>query len=254
LNSEAFDSAVEAWELVLIHKGLSQFGSAEFTERLAKLLGGPIHSTDEKPDGSSHKARNTGLELAVGAHFALAGFSVDFDTDADIVASDSRTTFYVECKRPSSPRISKTIDEAYSQLKTRYEGHGVGREPRGLAVISLNRLLNPETVQLRVQNTREAESTIASVVSRFLNQNEALWYNDLHDRTMAVIAYATWSVFIEGQRGLYILRDFGGKYVSNIHDRNLAHQGPDRVYFSVVLSELNKGVQRAFEGGRVNNG
>ena len=179
---------------------------------------------------------------------------MDFDTNADIVASDSRTTFYVECKRPSSVKISKTIDETYDQLKARYLAHRLGYEPRGLAVISLNKLLNPETLQLRVQNTLEAKSTIEFEVNRFLNQNETLWYNGLDDRTMAVIAYATWAVFVEGQRGLYILRQFGGKYVSNTHDRILAHQDPDRVYFSVVLLELNKGVQKAFEGGLVHNG
>lgn len=254
LGSEAFDSAIEAWELVLIHKGLSQHKSEAFRARLSELSGGPLHSGDEKPDGSSHKARNTGLELAVGAHFALAGFSVDFDTKADIIASDPRTTFYVECKRPSSFKISNTIDEAYSQLKARYIGHSLEREPRGLAVISLNKLLNPESLQLRVQSTREAVSTVDSEVNRFLNGNERLWYNDLDERTMAVMAYATWAVFVEGQKGLYILRHFGGKYVSNTHDRMLVHQDPDRVYFSLVLFELNTAVQRAFEGGMFKNG
>jgi hypothetical protein len=243
---DASDSAIEASDLVLIHKGLAKLNSPKFKEKLKTFLRGPAHSEHEKPHGSSHKARDTALELVVGSHFALGGFAVDFDTEADIVACDNETTFYVECKRPSAKRIDKIKKELYAQLGHRYAVHKDYHEPRGFAVFSLNKLLNPESLPLRVRNAQEAIDTISPIIQQFLDSYERLWYKKLDDRTMAVMAYVSMAVSVGAPRGLYILRQFGAKYVSRIHDRDIAKQDPDRVYLRTILSRLNEGALQAF--------
>jgi hypothetical protein len=243
---DSSDSAIEASDLVLIHKGLSAQKSVGFREKLMIFLFGPVHAEDERPQGSSHKARDTALELVIGSHFALGGFEVNFDTETDLIAVDSKSTFYIECKRPSVKKTEKIKKELYSQLARRYALHSLNLEPRGLAVISLNKLLDPAYLPLRVDHPQQAVNTILPIINRFLDSYERLWYWKLDDRTMAVMAYVSTAVSLGQARGIYILRQFGAKYVSKIHNRDIANQDPDRVYMQAMLNRLNEGTHRAF--------
>jgi len=243
---EGSDSAYECSDLIFIHKGLSGLKSPILKRKLKALLKGPKHSSDEKPAGGSHQARDISLELVIASHFALGGFDVEFSNDADVIVRDGNTTFYIECKRPSGRNIEGTIDEIYHQLRRRYKGHKSDTQARGLAVISLTKRLIPDSETLLVNSPQEGITAISQILQSFQDDTLKLWHKNLHHQTMAVIGYVSIAISLGGRRGLMMNRQFSGRYVSRTRKTDLAEKDPDRVYFNHIVSRLNQGVLSAF--------
>lgn len=244
------DAAIEASELDVIYKGLSHETSEPFIQKLKEALGGPIHSLDEiAHGGSSHKARSTAFELVIASHFAMGGFKVKFDSLADVVAVDDRTTLYIECKRPfGEHRIARCTAEAYRQLKRRYEAHSHSGNCRGIYVVSAAKLWNPEYATLLIRDEADLGEFITFCTRTFLEEKKGFWYKNLHDQTMAVAAYFQTALKMGDQPGGYITRLFGSMYLSQNHSTDLADQHPERLYFNNIANRLNSGQQSVFAG------
>ena len=132
-------------------------------------MSGPIHAIDERFDkGSSHKARSTALELLVASQFAQAGYSISFDTEADVEVIDKTVLFHVECKRPSKyENIEKCVGDAYSQLKKRYASYNGDLKQRGFAFISITKLVNPDNGTLLLKNKLEIKERLDALASNY---------------------------------------------------------------------------------------
>ena len=243
---DSFDTAYECSDLVFICKGLSGKESPIMKRKLKALLKGPKHSSEEKPAGRSHQARDTSLELVIASHFALGGYSIEFSDDADVIAKDGKTTFYIECKRPSGTNVEGTIEKIHHQLRRRYETHEGNTEARGLAVFSVTKRLFPNSETLLVDTPEEGVNAVLETMQQFHQDTKELWYKDLDDRTMAVLVYAAMAISLRNQRGLIIARHFSGRYLSRTRETDIAKNDPDRLYFRDILSRLNQGAQKAF--------
>ncbi|MCX6132623.1 MAG: hypothetical protein NTU47_02320 [Ignavibacteriales bacterium] len=249
-HREAYDTAAEASDLIFIHLGLSRIQTPSLIEKLKVVLEGPKHAVDEKPDGSSHKPRNTAFELVIAAHFALAGFTVDFDSEADVVVSDEKSAFYVECKRPSGTDIAGTINDIHHQLQRRYQNHQLEKAARGLGVLCVTKRILPNSETLLVNTAQEGHDAAMDVLKRAHDDTKKMWYKNLHHQTMAGIIYLSMPIAITGRSGLIVSRQFSGRYVSRTRKTDIAAQDPDRVYFSQIINRLNQGALAAFTSDR----
>ncbi len=211
-------------------------------------MSGPIHAIDERFDkGSSHKARSTALELLVASQFAQAGYSISFDTEADVEVIDKTVLFHVECKRPSKyENIEKCVGDAYSQLKKRYASYNGDLKQRGFAFISITKLVNPDNGTLLLKNKLEIKERLDALASNYLTENKHLFYKNLDDRTMGVIFYLQMAIKTPEYNGLFIYRHLAGIYVSNTNDPNIENQNRDRVYFREIMTKLNQGFVSIF--------
>lgn len=244
-HREAYDTAAEASDLIFIHLGLARIQSPSFVKKLKVVLEGPKHAVDEKTDGSSHKPRNTAFELVIAAHFALAGFEVSFDSEADVVVSDEKSAFYVECKRPSGTDIAGTIDDIHRQLRRRYRTHQLEKAARGLGILCITKKILPDSETLLVNTAQEGYDAAMGVLKRAHDDTEKMWYKNLHHQTMAGLIYLNMPIALIGRHGLIISRAFSGRYVSRTHKTNLADGDPDRIYFNQIVSLLNTSASAA---------
>jgi hypothetical protein len=248
LSGDTFDTAVEAADLVIIHKALGKRQDEVLRRRLKEFVKGPVHSRDEKPQaGSTYKARSTGLELLIASHFAMAGFDVSFDTISDVVVSDKRTVFHIECKRPSKiENVEDCIGEAYSQLKTRYDSYKGIIPQRGFAVVSITKCMNPENEQYIFDKEEDIYSALSYTGNQFLEQNRNIFYKGLNELTMGVIMYLQIATSLVGHKGIFIQRQFSSIYVSNTNEPDIKYNNPDRLYFKDITDSLRTGFANAF--------
>lgn len=104
----------EVHEIMWILKGLKKHLPKGIKEKLTQVVGGRDFAALDK-DSSS---RNTQFELRIASHFCQAGYLVDMSTQTDIIATHDGVTYYVECKRVTSPAaLNKRLKEAKKQLK-----------------------------------------------------------------------------------------------------------------------------------------
>ncbi|MCX6142255.1 MAG: hypothetical protein NTZ35_03455 [Ignavibacteriales bacterium] len=113
----------------------------------------------------------------------------------------------------------------------------------------MNKLVDPASLPLRVDHPQQAVDTVLPIIHEFPDSYEKLCYRKLDDRTLAVMAYVSMAISVGHARGLDIMREFGAEYLSDILDRDIANQDPDRVYSQSVLSRLNEGTHQAFMKG-----
>lgn len=247
LGSDAFDSAIEAHDLIMIYKGLQSIQSNSLTGKLKHFVSGPIHSIHEANDGASVVARNTGLELLIASHFSLGGYSVNFSSVADVEFRDKDLLFYVECKRPHKAKtIKKNLDRAYSQLRRRYMSSPNPESTRGFVVLSIAKARNPENKTLGLRSYEESIEASKHLLSDFLQENRSLWNRNIHPNTMAVFGYMQIAIHIQGMPGGIMHRQFDSIYVRPGHNADIEYHDPDRIYMREIVSRLNEGAKAAF--------
>jgi hypothetical protein len=248
---DSYDSALEAHDLIMIHKGLGGIKEDELTRKLKWFVGGPVHASNEKSDGRSHVARNTGIELLVTSNFVLGGFKVNFQTDADVVVIDKDNHFQVECKRSSKESTLKSnLDKAYSQLKRRYAEYEESCLSRGFVVLSIGKIVNPENKVLGVKDGSEILGIMDQIVRDFLNNNKSIWQRNLHEKTMAVFAYLQMAANAQNRHGTFIVSHYGGLYLRPGHLPDIKDLDLDRLYFREIVSRMNEGARNALDDGR----
>ena len=247
-TADMYDSGLEVNDLIMIHKGLSHLKDDEFCFKLRKYIEGPKHAQDERKDGASHIARNTGFELLIASLFSLAGFKVDFEGAFDVRVTDRDNVFYIECKRPRShSSLKKNMQIMYSQLEHRYREHDQLNPPRGLAVVSITKIVNPTNGTLPVERPDDAFQKCEKIFSDFLDQHKTIWYRNLHEDTMAVLLYLQLTVLAKGYTGTFFHRQFWGIYVRPGHYGDIKDLDLDRMYFHYIVQRLNAGSRLAFQ-------
>lgn len=239
---DGYDSAIEASDLFLIYRGLSRFEHPALLQKLRIFVEkGPVHSKFERPSDASALARNTGLELLIASHFALAGFDLDFELTSDIVFRDKNSTFHIECKRPfRRETVKRCLEKAYSQLRHRYRDNPQVPGIRGLVVLSMGKFSNPENRTLGIANNQDLMSFMTKLQEDFLRMHQRAFYKNLHQNTMGVFAYLQIAVSFKNIKGTGIHRQFNGMYLSKTNETNIKFMNPDRLYFHQIVRNVNR--------------
>ncbi len=145
----------EVHELMWILKGLKKHLPKGVEEILKQVVGGRDFAALDK-DSSS---RNTQFELRIASYFCQAGYSVDMSNLTDIVATQDQTTYFVECKRVTSPgALSRRLKEAKKQLKTRLKRFALIPREFGVIAIDVTKVAfkhNGLTLGVTADNTRD---------------------------------------------------------------------------------------------------
>lgn len=183
-----YNSLNESDELKIIYRGLANITDDAFIKRLKKFIEGPEYADKETLTTASHISRDVEFELYVAAHFSVAGYKIDFGSDADLKIHDDTTLLFVECKRPKNNNsVEKNIREAFKQLTKRYNTAGTSTKVRGLAVFSISKLVNPGFKMLVVKSDGDREKQLNLVMERFFKDYNRYWQKELDIRTIGVL-------------------------------------------------------------------
>lgn len=248
LDPRGHDAAIEASDLYMIYRGLSRLYHPNLIQKIRTFVeSGPLHSSEERPGGASGHARNTAFELLIASQFALAGFSLDFETSSDVAFKDGPTLFYVECKRPFTYNgVKKNISKAYSQLRQRYKSSD-DPNARGLVVLSIAKFSNPKNQTLGISSGAELITLMTERFENFLATHQRLFYRNHDERTMGVFAYLQIAVAYENMKGTGIHRQFAGMYLSKVNPIDIKFLHPDRLYFHEIVQRINRTNQTALQ-------
>jgi len=149
LNNDADLSKVifETYELVRIYRNFLGEESDELNGKLSEFVDGPIFYGSENPSNSGNKARNYGVEIAVGGEMTMLGMGVsygDHKHPEPLVHSQSGNVA-IECKRPYSTKIKK-IQSIFKEAATKaasYDASEFSLSSR-IVVLDLSRYINPD--------------------------------------------------------------------------------------------------------------
>ena len=145
----------EVHELMWILKGLKKHLPKGVEEKLKQVVGGRDFAALDK-DSSS---RNTQFELRIASYFCQAGYSVDMSKQTDIVATQDQRTYFVECKRVTSPgALNRRLKEAETQLKTRLKRISLITREFGVIAIDVTKVAfkhNGLTLGVTADHTRD---------------------------------------------------------------------------------------------------
>lgn len=182
--ADFFNAAHEAAEICRIHEGLGLNSDSALSARMRNALKGHELYIYENQDRSG---RDFSLELAVAAKFALAGCSIDFGSDADIRAEYGNYTFFVECKRlKSKSKVHQRIKDGQKQLRKRFVASKSRSSNRGILVLSVAKLLNPDLGYLEASTPSLLSERAFSLVEEFIKQHQSHWQPALDHRILGV--------------------------------------------------------------------
>lgn len=106
----------EVHELGWIYKGLKNNVPKGIENKLKSLVGGKVFAANDVDS----TARDTQFELRIASYFCQDGYLVDLSKPTDILATKSRRTYYVECKRSKTKGSCKSnITKAAKQINRR---------------------------------------------------------------------------------------------------------------------------------------
>ena len=179
------NAVVERAQIVRIHDGLAQLQDPALINRLKQSMRGTALYVMDHDDRSG---RDFSLELDILAGFARAGYQIDFNSAADIKASRAKLPDFVECKRLKSENsIPENIRKGLKQLKNRYKSATNPDECRGLLVLSIGKIINPNFGVLEGRTVDELANMCAQHVDYFANRHRHYWnHQGVDHRTLGV--------------------------------------------------------------------
>lgn len=205
-HAEFVNAAYERSELVNIYTGLQGLADTSLIGRLKDAIKGHELYVMDTADRSG---RDFSLELAVAAHFARKGYSIDFDTDADMKVDFGEFHLYVECKRLKSPKkVEHRIKDAIAQLNRRYRLSRESALARGILVVSIGRIINNKLGQIVGKQHADLGIIAGEINRQFIHQYKHLWQKPGRDKRLlgaAVILDAPATV--EGSGKLQMLHE-----------------------------------------------
>ncbi|MGZ5076025.1 MAG: hypothetical protein ACXV9R_05330, partial [Methylobacter sp.] len=84
---------------------------------------------------------NAQFELRIASYFCQAGYEVDLSTETDVVASKSKSMYFVECKRVSSEnQLSRRVNDAQKQLDLRMPQDTWKRRHFGVVTVDVTKI------------------------------------------------------------------------------------------------------------------
>jgi len=231
---------LEASSLNLIHRGLCNFdnGDAVLRDKINDLFSGPDHSNDENPATSNTLARNTSFELVLSARFALAGYEIHFDREADLIITDKPSVLFVESKRIYSPeRIEGNVRKAFKQLHRRYEAADPKMQKRGLIAISISKLVNPKQKLLSTRNVDHLRAVLNKQVVGFIEEHKRHWDRQDDRNTVGIIIHLHVPAEITDANEIFTCREIALKNIQPIGS-------PEDQYSNEVGKRLQDAVPR----------
>lgn len=228
--ADLINGLYEGKELVMIYRGFSDQNVPGLRERLREYIKGP--SSTELETLSSHRPRDFGFELRIGAHFAASGFKVDYSSLADLEIDHEGKILYVECKRPSSiDSLEERVKEAFDQLTDRYEGSTDARLKRGIIALSITKLENPDHKLVLAKSEKTLGEILSAIIKLFANEHKMYWEREMDMRTIGLIIHFQTIAIIENLGLITPAQQFGWWYK--------ALQGSsDYYYFHDITTKL----------------
>ncbi|KAB8046215.1 hypothetical protein GCN78_25635 [Janthinobacterium rivuli] len=178
------NAAHEAMELIRIYEGLRYEKDPKFIERLTKILQGHELFPLDKSSG-----RDFSLELGIAASFVAQGNQIDFSHVADLSLVFDGTPMFVECKRlKSESKIKANIKDGLKQLTKRYETLENPSKARGILVLSIGAVVNPNLILYEASDSGQLGRKVKTTVREFIATYKQYWERETTDkRSIAVI-------------------------------------------------------------------
>ena len=185
---EYLNAQMEAAELIRIYRSLSNRDFAEFSEQLKKVTAGQPFRNASKQDPS----RDFAFELTVASRFINAGFDVQLNQLADIVAvKNGYPKLFLECKRiKSDKRVQENVKKANEQLKKRIASER-SKLCRGIVAINVTEIINPDNDMNVVSNVHELQSVSSTLLEAFVRNNERNLETKKFNKCLGVLVEST---------------------------------------------------------------
>lgn len=230
--AELVNALYEVKELVMIYRGFSNLNVPGLRGKLREYIKGP--RSTERETLRSHKPRDFGFELRIGAHFAASSFKVDYPNSADLQIDHDDKTVFVECKRPSSiESLEERVKDAFDQLTERYENCTGGKPKRGIVALSISKLKNPHN-KLVLANTGETlGKMLSATIKRFAIEHQMYWERELDIRTIGLIIHFQTTALIEDLNLITPAQRFGWWYKA-------LHRSSDYYNFHDITRKLTE--------------
>lgn len=183
------NSALEAMDLVTIHRGLSSYSDHKsLRERLHMLISGPEFGADENASSSNNRARNYSYELLMAARAAASGYEVDLSHIADVVLRKGEKTIYIECKRPQTAgKVNRNVKAALEQLSRRMNDDPKPESARAVMALAIDKAIPVAHKLLHTRNEHTAGAGIERVVTQFYDEHKSILNGERDARTICVL-------------------------------------------------------------------
>jgi hypothetical protein len=158
----------------------------DIVPKLRKVVDGPPLPSDENE--SSNIARNIQFELTFASMVARAGFAPKLGEHPDLrVVIDGRDLLF-ECKRIFSPsKVEARLEQAGKQLKR--DAKNFPMTARGIGVVSLSRLLNPDAGAFRIADRETGKAALGAWVARMVKDLTSC-FQELFRRDVVVAVFS----------------------------------------------------------------
>jgi hypothetical protein len=159
----------ELFEIVQVYNSFKDENSDNFNERIKKIISGQ----DMVPDtlkAQNDSSRDFLYELLVASHFKSAGFHIDFNDMADVVATKNGDTIFIECKRLKSDNtFEKNFKKAGKQLASRAQ-----KDTYGLIFIDIASCILDKINSYEYCDISTMAQTIDKVISQYCKNNQSI--------------------------------------------------------------------------------
>lgn len=183
--SDYIEAISEVFELLRVYSGLSTIQENELKSYIKVVLSGKC---GRPAPNQFDPARDIAFELLIISLFRRAGFDVNFNGDADLVAWGEGQELFVECKRLKSKKQTKTrIKQALKQLHKRYKTSKAPTLTRGLVCLSISDLVNPGHGVLEGETADSLGSMASRHVDYFISRYKQYWQSQKDARSIGII-------------------------------------------------------------------
>ena len=173
----------EIAELVRIKSVFSEHQFSNLNQKLKKVLAGSPFKNLSGNDNS----RDFLFELTIASRFINAGYKVDINQSADVVASTDGIIIYIECKRvKSAKQIKKRVKSANQQLKKRIQASRT-TGARGIVALHVSDIINPEYKMNLIDDPHKLKRINSDELQLFVENNEAVLKSKMTSKSLGVL-------------------------------------------------------------------
>lgn len=174
------NSLFESSDVISIYQGLHPIAVGPLGKRLREFVRGAEFASSESGDSISNRGRDIGFELYMASLFSRAGYELDFGTQADIMASNSKCTLIIECKRPRFDHSVRSNSRAAAkQLTERLKAYDPRQNVFGIICLSIERVMNPNNQLANASDERNMDRFLKAEWQAFARKHERGWrYSD----------------------------------------------------------------------------
>lgn len=153
----------EISEIIRIHTSFKKIDAELFTSKLKKISSGKPFTASSANDPS----RDFAFELSIAGRFIRAGFEVDLNQLADLIAIIDNKIIFIECKRiKSEKQIEKRLKEARDQISRRNRST-ISKKNFGFIAANITPILIPNDQLLTAKDVHIAKTIHESHLHSF---------------------------------------------------------------------------------------